>query len=165
MKRVFFLLAIVILFSNCTHKIVRSGYEIKKSDYKDCEVVIKKFTPIPDTLAHKIGEIRLGETGFSTACSEAHAIDIIKKEACAIGADLILITEENRPDFWSSCYRCKAEFYLLKSSNRIEVVSSDSSYESDQLKQRVSKDRSRNTGIILGSVIGGLLAVLLLANM
>lgn len=94
MKRILFLLLAILLFSNCSHRIVRTGYQNKKSDYSSCDVVIKKDTFVADTLATKIGEIKLGDSGLSVVCSEGHAINILKNEACAINADLIVITKE-----------------------------------------------------------------------
>lgn len=94
MKRIGIFFYIVLIFSSCTHRIVRTGYNISKSDYKSCDVVIKKYVYISDSIARKIGEIKLGESGFAVACSEGHAVNILKNEACAINADLIIIKEE-----------------------------------------------------------------------
>ena len=110
MKPIIYTLLIGLFFTSCSHRIVRTGYQVNKSDYENCDVIIKRNTEISDTVAIKIGEIKLGETGFSVACSEEHAVKILKNEACAIDADLIIITEENRPDLWSSCYRGLADF-------------------------------------------------------
>jgi hypothetical protein len=109
----------------------------------------------------KIGEIKLGETGFSVACSEEQAVQILKKEACALQADIINIVEENRPDFLSSCYRCRAEFYKAENSS-IQIQSSEL-YKPDDIQARVSQDRSRNVvyaifAIALGAVAGFLFA-------
>jgi hypothetical protein len=153
MKRIIFFLIAGLLFSNCAHRIVRTGYKVKKSDYKTCDVVIKKNISLSDTLITKIGEIKLGESGFSVSCSESHAINILKGEASAIGADLIVITEENRPDFWSTRYRCRAEFYKLNSNDVGTKVYTDETYTPDNLQKRVSQDRMNNTAIIIGSAI------------
>lgn len=40
MKKTIYFLLISLLFTNCTHRIVRTGYQASKSDYKDCDVVI-----------------------------------------------------------------------------------------------------------------------------
>lgn len=161
MKNLFYLLIASLLFSNCGHRIVRTGYQIKKSDYSACEVVIKKATSISDTLATKIGEIKLGETGLSVACNEGDAINILRNEACAIKADVVLITEETRPDVWSSCYRCKAEFYKLKKPDN-NTLKSDNKYTSDKVQSRVAEDRSRNTAMLIGSVVAGFVVGLLM---
>ncbi len=74
MKAIIFILLFSILLSSCSHRIIRSGYKVNKSDYRNCEITIKKFTEIPDSVATNIGEIKLGESGFAMACSEEHAL-------------------------------------------------------------------------------------------
>ncbi len=157
MKKMMYLLIVGLLFSNCSHRIVRTGYQIKKSDYTTCDVAIKKTTSIPDSLVTKIGEIKLGESGLAVACSEKHAIDILKGEACAINADLIIITEEKRPDFWSSCYRCRAEFYQFNSTDYDIDIKSEEIYSKKNVQDRVSKDRMKNAFMAVGAVTAGFL--------
>ena len=103
----------------------------------------------------KVGEIRLGESGFSVTCSEADAIEILKNEGCALKANIINITEETRANLWSSCYRCKADFYRY--SNPEFTAQNDKIYNSEDIKNRVSKDRGKNTLIVIGSVVAGFL--------
>jgi hypothetical protein len=125
-------------------------------------VIIKKNISIADTLATKIGEVKLGDSGFSVACSEEHAINILIGEACAINADLIIITEENRPDLWSSCYRCRAEFYRFNKSDNNKDIKSDEIYDPRNIQDRVSRDRLKNTAIAIGSTAIGFIIGLLL---
>jgi len=73
---------VIILFSSCSHRIVRDGYSITNSNNLDCPVAIKKQMEIPGTLK-KVGEIKLGESGFSVSCSESAAMQILRKEACS----------------------------------------------------------------------------------
>lgn len=104
MKKLALFSILLIMISGCAHRIVRSGYDLKKSDYRNCIIVIKKDMQSLDSL-QKVGEILLGETGFSVSCSEAHALEILKGEGCALNANVVNITEEKRPDLFSSCYR------------------------------------------------------------
>ncbi len=135
---------------------------MEKSDCKDCETTIKKFTEIPDTIVTKIGEIKLGESGFAMSCSEEHALKILQDEAYALNADLIIITEENRPDLWSSCYRCSANFYRYLASININHINNNEAYEVSKVKQRVSDDRNQNTVVaILAVAVGFALGFLL----
>ncbi len=154
-KRLICFLIVGLLFTNCSHRIVRSGYQIRKSDYVTCDVAIKRTTSIADTSATKIGEIKLGESGLSVTCSERHAISILKGEACAINADLIIITEEKRPDLWSSCYRCRAEFYQFNSTDSNRDLKSEEIYDDRNVKDRVSEDRTRTTVMVIGSAVAG----------
>ena len=101
----------IILLSGCTHRIVRIGYDVNKSDYKDCNTTIKRAGESTDIIGVKVGEIKLGQSVFAVANSEEHAINILKNESCALNADLVIITEEKRPDASNFWYCCKAEFY------------------------------------------------------
>lgn len=159
MKYIFYLVVFSTLFTNCTHRIVRTGYQLKKDNYKICDVPIKKQLSISDTLASIIGEIKLGESGFSVACNEERAIDILMTEACALNADLILITEETRPDLWSSCYRCRATFY--KYHNAEISIKDDENFNIENVQKRVLKDREFNSTVLLISIFFGTMILLI----
>ncbi|MBW8330963.1 MAG: hypothetical protein K0M40_03000 [Prolixibacteraceae bacterium] len=154
MKKIILYSLLFLTFTSCSHRIIRTGYQVNKSDYSDCDIVIKKQMLVSDSV-QKVGEIKLGESGFSVACSEADAIEILKREGCALKADIINITEETRSDLWSSCYRCKADFYSYL--NPEFKAQSDEIYNSEDVKNRVSKDRGNNTLILVGSVVAGFL--------
>jgi hypothetical protein len=114
----YFLCCVIICWFNagCKHQISRFDYiDIAKNAPKeDCDIPVKKFEPVPDTVATKIGTMRLSDTGFSSTCSEADAVVLLKKEGCAINADFVMITGEKLPDKESNCYRCQADFYVFK---------------------------------------------------
>ena len=116
MKRSVYILIICLFYVSCKHQISRIGYNVdtKSASYADCNIVIKKFETIPDSVATKIGKVKLSDSGFSKRCSEEDAIVILRKEGCALNADFINITKETRPDKESNCYRCRAEFYKFK---------------------------------------------------
>ena len=103
----------------------------------------------------KVGEVKLGESGFSTSCSEERALEILKKEACSLNADIINIIEERRPDVMSSCYRCRAEFYRYTDPEL--VIQSDESYHPAYVTQRVAKDKKNNTAMVVSGVVIGVL--------
>ena len=99
MNRILFLVLFIVINVSCAHRIVRHGYDIDKSDYRNCDIKITRFERSFDSTL-KVGEVKLGESGFATACSEKHALEIMKNEACALDANIINIIEENRSDFW-----------------------------------------------------------------
>ena len=158
MQRIIFCLILSIAFSSCTHSIVRSGYKVRKAEYISCDIPIKKQMVITDSL-QKIGEISIGESGFSTACSESHALEILRNEGCTLRADLVNIVSERRPDVWSTCYECVAEFYQFNTPNM--EIQSDEKYETQYVQSRVHHDRKNNTGMILGSIGGAIVGILL----
>lgn len=159
MKRISNYFILILFFTSCSHKIQRTGYNIDKSEYKNCELIINKFMIINDSI-QKIGEIKLGDSGFSVSCSEIQAIEILKNEACAMNANMINITEENRPDALSSCYRCKAEFYKYKNPDLLSQ--NPELYKSENVNKRVTQDRNKNTivgvfAVVIGFTVGYLL--------
>lgn len=156
MKRLVYLVIAAFLFTNCGHRIVRTGYDIDKAQYRECEVAIKKNIVISELQATKVGQIKLGESGFSFVCNEADAIEIMKHEACALNANLIVVIDENRSDLWSSCYRCTAEFYKYQQNSTTRLVS-DEAYDQKNVKKRVKNDRLRNNAIRVGAFGLGLL--------
>ena len=162
MKHIIYLFLLIFLFSNCSHRITRIGYDKNKSSVQDCEVIIKKDPSYYNPKAVKVGEIKIGETGFSVSCSEEQAIEILKNEACVLQADLIIIKHENRPDFWSTCYRCQADFYKYSISIPSEVAQNDNEYDLEKVEKRVSKDRGRVAGYLIGSVVFAVLVLLLM---
>ena len=84
-------------------------------------------------------------------------MDIFCKEACALGADLVNVTDEKQPDFWSTCYRAKAEFLHFKDREEAKVLLSDAKYAPDLIIDRSEKSKRRAREIIAASVMGGLL--------
>ena len=116
MKRLIFFTFICFLFTNCKHQVSRIGYNVDTESpaYAECNIPVKKFEIIPDSVATKIGTIKLSDAGFSNSCSEEEAIVLLKKEGCALKADFINITKETKPDGESNCYRCRADFYKFR---------------------------------------------------
>jgi hypothetical protein len=153
MKRIIQLVFLCFFFCSCSHRIVRTGYVSKQIGANECLISIVKNQTFTDSIAIKLGEIKLGETGFSTQCNEEDALVILRKEACSLEADIINITDETRSDVWSSCYRCKAVFYK-KSSPMIDIKS-DITFQEPYLDQRVNSDKKRNRIIFTSSLISG----------
>jgi len=158
MNRTFPLLILSLLLSSCSQRIVRSGYSKVNSEYSDCDVIIKKQMDIPASLK-KVGEIKLGDSGFSTNCSEEQALGLLRKEACSLKANIINIVEESRPDLLSSCYRCRAEFYINPDAKT--TYQTDNQYNTINVNTRVSADRTKNTFIAIGAVGLGCVIILL----
>ncbi len=59
-----------------------------------------------------VGEVRVGDTGFSTGCDLNSVIALVKDKARAAGADAVYLARVVEPDFTSTCYRVTAR--LLK---------------------------------------------------
>lgn len=164
MKSIAYFLLLGLVFTSCSPRIVRTGYQEQAVATEPCDVIIKKNYSVSDAVATRVGEIRLGDTGFCVSCSEAHALEILKREACSLNADLIVITEEKRPDFYSSCYRGQAEFYKFISGEGAEMPAMDEAYSPENVKERGLRDRRRRGIIMAGSITLGLITGFLISQ-
>ncbi|MEY4876211.1 MAG: hypothetical protein RL708_1360 [Bacteroidota bacterium] len=114
--------------------------------------------------------IKLGDSGFSTICKEQDAINILKRDACGLNANLINITAEIPPSFTgSSCYRCSAVFYKSKTKDNISLDSTQikkaSLIQNENMNSRKIASKSATAsfagyliGYTAGAIIGYYLA-------
>ena len=58
-----------------------------------------------------IGDLKIGDSGFSTDCGYETVMENAKLRAKKSGANLILLTETKEPNAASTCYRIKAKMY------------------------------------------------------
>ena len=120
-------LAALIFLGSCNPKITTS---LSKSyaplDYREEVVVIGLNQPEPDD-AETLGQVKIGDTGFSTNCDYNVVIDKAKLEARKAGGNAIKITEHKPPTaMGSSCHRITANVLKVKD---IEVYLSEEEEE------------------------------------
>jgi hypothetical protein len=83
-----------------------------------------------------IGEVWIHDTGFTGNCGKDAVREIMRRRACANGADAIRIVRESFPSFWSSCYRVKAYFVAYADPNEPIVVMPDARRMTDGVTSR-----------------------------
>jgi len=151
----------------CNASITRQGYSVNDSqvNLEPCpNIIIKHKASFPADVATVLGSIKAGDSGFSTACSEAYVLGIFRKDACAIKANIINIMEETQPNLWSSCYRAKADLLRCNDKVLLADMKSDPQYAPDLVNQRSKKTAIMNAaalgaiGGVLGGAIGGAIA-------
>lgn len=147
--------------TSCSYKITRSGYEPVNTIDQTREMKFVRNQTFSDSAITKIGEIKLGDSGFTLNCTESDALVLLTSEGNAAGANVINIISETRTDILSSCYRCTAELYRI--SDPALQVKSDDSFLQDNLVKRESKDKRRRTWMYIGSISAGLLTGYLVA--
>ena len=163
------IVSIVICFffvlASCASTIGREGYKLDgfAGREKDCAniIVIKSLNYNPE-LVEIVGKISASDSGFSVTCSEEYVIENFKKDACAVGADLINITKESHPDFWSTCYRAKAELLRIKDREMLSKLKSDAKYSDKNISTRSKYTECMNKGIIAAGALGGVIGALIL---
>ncbi|MGV8073014.1 MAG: hypothetical protein AB2L11_00410 [Syntrophobacteraceae bacterium] len=145
----------------CSAGVKRQGYTaLTERVPSDCEVVVLGYEAFDDTRMERLGNIEMYDTGFSLYCDEAYVLDLMKKEACSLGADIVNITDEKYPDFWSSCYRAKAEFIRLKNREEAALVKADPHYDDMKVRERSQETWRRLQDAIEGGIMGGIMGPL-----
>lgn len=106
-------LGAVILFVSCatsiSTKLANQSYQ--KLNEEEKVFVLEKNETLPVN-SEFIGDIKIGDSGFSTDCGYNKVISDVTNSARNAGANIIQITEIKEPSaFGSSCYRIKAKIY------------------------------------------------------
>jgi len=167
MKTILILLlsSVAMLISGCATGITRTGYQLPKDQeaktMERCPIAIQCNTKFDTNNVEVLGSIHAYDTGFSTYCDEAYVLDIFCKEGCMLGADIINITDEDRPNFWDTCYRAKAEFLRFKDREKAKGLLSDAKYAPDLIIERSAKSKERTRDVIAASVLGGALGAII----
>src|SRR5690606_29526602 len=73
----------------------------KPLDYDAPVVVLGLSDGVPDD-ATFIGDVKVGDSGFSTDCSYETVIDLAKLEARKAGGNIVKITKHKTPDLLST---------------------------------------------------------------
>ena len=102
----------------------------------NCDVIIREYYK-PDSSDSLLGSLNAYDNGFSTNCSEEDILNIIRREGCNLGADIASLHDIQRPDYWSTCYRAKVDFYRLGTSIKKDTVYRNEKYAAASVGQRV----------------------------
>lgn len=139
MKRTLILfLFLVIILQSCSPKI-RTNLSSESQKPLDPEIkilVINQDEKLPEN-SQFIGDLKVGDSGFSTDCGYTKVIDEAKETARKTGANLIYLTQVKKPDLASTCYRIKAKLYKNLDSDVIVQITENRKSES---KSRLPED-------------------------
>jgi len=117
MKKNYGLIIIIslILLSSCSPKISTNlSKTYAPLDYKQEIVTIGLSESEPDNL-EVLGQVKIGDTGFSTKCGYDIMINKAKLEARKAGGNAIKIVEHKPPTFFgSSCHRITAKILKIE---------------------------------------------------
>ncbi|RVU90781.1 hypothetical protein EH230_07655 [Flavobacterium columnare] len=112
MKKVLFLLTVFIISSCSTSistKLTNKSYQ-KLND--NSQVIVLKGEDILPNNSEFIGDVKIGDTGFTTDCGYDKVITDAKNAAKNAGGNMIQLIEVKKPNVLvSSCYRIKAKIY------------------------------------------------------
>ena len=150
-------LSAFILFG-CAAGVSRKGYSVAAEGAPaDCSVLVLGYIPLDNTKMEVVGRLSVYDTGLSLHCDEEYVLGLMQREACSVGADFVNITEEKYPDFWSTCYRAKADLVRLKNREDAAMLKTDPHYAADKVRERSQEGRRRIQEAISAGIMGGII--------
>jgi hypothetical protein len=87
-------------------------YSYQKPTTEEVDVIGVAQT-LPEN-AKLLGEVSIGDSGFTTKCSYGEVIKQAILQAQQMGGNLLYIKKHKEPDLWSSCHRIQCEVYKVK---------------------------------------------------
>lgn len=107
------LLPVLILFVSCgtsvSSKLANRNYQKLNDDIE--MIVLEKEDVLPNG-SEFIGDIKIGDSGFTTDCGYNKVVSDATNSARNSGANIVQIMEVKKPKaFGSTCYRIKAKIY------------------------------------------------------
>lgn len=125
-KSVFVVLFLIILIGiACTPKITSNLIEKDLDPIpEDAEIYILQEED--DEIYYNlkfVGELKIGDSGFSTKCGYDIVLEKARLTARKSGANIIRITEIKKPGFASSCYRIKGKMYRSMDEQALNSIS------------------------------------------
>ena len=131
-------LLVLILFGSCNPKISTSiTKKYSPLDYKQ-EVVVIGLNQAEPSDAEVLGQVKLGDTGFTTNCSYDIVIDKAKLEARKIGGNVIKIIEHKPPTAMSStCHRITAKILRVEDAEALLSLLETEMEEEEEILQDV----------------------------
>ena len=125
MRKYVVLFFIEFVLLGCSPKITSNFTTSHTPLNKDMEVMILDIdAPMPEN-AEVLGQIKIGDTGFTTKNGNyAAVLNIAKDEARKAGGNVVKITEHKSPDMLSSMHRIEADILRV---DDLSVLSGDMS--------------------------------------
>ncbi|WP_166963864.1 DUF2846 domain-containing protein [Yeosuana marina] len=124
MNRILTILSVGFLLHSCSPKIRSSLTDTKFSTIEDNTqiFILGVNEKIPES-SKFVGDLKIGDSGFSTDCGYETVIENAKLTAKKSGANLIQLIEVKKPNFGSTCYRIKAKMYRnLETEKLIDLI-------------------------------------------
>ena len=119
------LLTVSILgVASCSPKVVtQMSKSYEPLNYQEAVVVLSSEQAAPPE-AELLGELKIGDTGFSTKCDYEEVIVAAKEAARKAGGNVVKITEHKLPGLASSCHRIKANILRVADTDQLLAAAS-----------------------------------------
>ena len=119
------LLSLSIVIASCSPKVttqVSKSYE--PLPYQEPVVVLSSEQETPPE-AELLGQLKVGDTGFSTKCDYQEVIAAAQTATRKAGGNVVKITEHKMPGLASSCHRIKANILRVANTDELLAVASE----------------------------------------
>lgn len=119
-----------LILQSCSPKI-RANLSTVSHEPLDSEteiLIIKQDEKVPENSIF-IGDLKIGDSGFSTDCGYTKVMEDAKTNAKSSGANLIHLTEVKKPNFGSTCYKIKAKLYRNLNQESLASLSEKRAFE------------------------------------
>jgi hypothetical protein len=124
MKKLFFLTSILLFVSCSTSistKLASTNYQ-KLSDENQI-IMLEKTDVLPDKSVF-IGDVKIGDSGFTTDCGYNQVLSDVTTTARNAGANIVQIVQLKKPSaLGSTCYRMKAKMYRNLNTDALAQIS------------------------------------------
>lgn len=112
------------IFQSCTPRVKSS---LSPSNYgslgERTEVFVLEVNDEVPENSQYVGELRVGNSGFSTDCGYKKVLEEARRVSRNSGANLICLTEFKEPRLSNQCYRIRAKMYRNFNSESLEAIS------------------------------------------
>jgi hypothetical protein len=116
-KGLILFVSLLLVFSSCDPRVTTQLYKrYPPLNPQDNVIILGLSDLIPDD-AEILGELKIGDTGFSVDCNYEIVIMLAKTEARKVGGNAIKITYHAFPDFVSTCHRIQAKILKINESD------------------------------------------------
>ncbi|MEM5785748.1 MAG: hypothetical protein AAGU11_00440 [Syntrophobacteraceae bacterium] len=161
LNRILFLFIIQALVVGCATPVTRQGYDpANRVAPVDCFAMVYGYVSFDPDRMEMLGSIDVDGMGMSFKCDEDYVLDLMKKEACLVGADIVSITDEKFPDFWNLCYRAKADFIRLKNREDVAKLMGDPHYDDLKVYERSRQASKALHDAISAGIMGGMIGTM-----
>lgn len=151
------LICIIILSCGTSISSKLSDKSFNKLDENTYVYVIKENETVPNN-SKLIGEIKIGDSGFTTDCSYYKVLNDAKQTALNSGANIIKIIQLKKPTvLGSTCYRLKAQIYrnfdetsMLELKNKIDFLNKSRLSEGSEFAKIYFYRPNNSLGALLG---------------
>lgn len=121
--RGFLLLSLISTLGSCSLMVVRNiENELDPLNYKEEIAVLAEADAVPYDAVY-VGEIKIGDNGFTTKCKYDDVMRKAREEARKNGGNVIKLVKHKKPSvFGSSCHQIKAHLYKVNDINKLDQL-------------------------------------------